>query len=286
MDYKVCSYLYGAILITLTYFVCLISYRIFLSPLAKFPGPTLAAASGWYEAYFQLVKQGRFTWQIEYLHQKYGPVVRIKPNEVHVHDPDNYTTLYSGPTHNREKERWFYYTGLTSSLFSTADHRSHRARRSLISPFFTRKAVREFQPVLQEKLQSLCRHFSQSIKCDATLELHAAFISFAGDAMSQYAFGEQRGFRFLDEPELTSTWKNGVNALFASARLVRQFPLLYPLGHLIPFLSCLVYPSFRRTYYVETVSESWPTMSKLNVTDNKLDYQKNGQACHSGSKRR
>ncbi|KAJ5650559.1 cytochrome P450 [Penicillium longicatenatum] len=252
MDYKVCSYLYGVILITLTYFVCLISYRIFLSPLAKFPGPTLAAASGWYEAYFQLVKQGRFTWQIEYLHQKYGPVVRIKPNEVHVHDPDNYTTLYSGPTHNREKERWFYYTGLTSSLFSTADHRSHRARRSLISPFFTRKAVREFQPVLQEKLQSLCRHFSQSINCDATLELHAAFISFAGDAMSQYAFGEQRGFRFLDEPELTSTWKNGVNAMFASARLVRQFPFLYPLGHLIPFLSCLVYPSFRRTYYVET----------------------------------
>ncbi|KAJ5671881.1 cytochrome P450 [Penicillium longicatenatum] len=252
MDYKVCSYLYGVILITFTYFVCLISYRIFLSPLAKFPGPTLAAVSGWYEAYFQLVKQGRFTWQIEYLHQKYGPVVRIKPNEVHVHDPDNYTTLYSGPTHNREKERWFYYTGLTSSLFSTADHRSHRARRSLISPFFTRKAVREFQPVLQEKLQSLCRHFSQSINCDATLELHAAFISFAGDAMSQYAFGEQRGFRFLDEPELTSTWKNGVNAMFASARLVRQFPFLYPLGHLIPFLSCLVYPSFRRAYYVET----------------------------------
>lgn len=254
MDPKEWMYLYGIVLITFTYFLCLISYRLFLNPLAKFPGPTLAAISGWYEAYFQLVKRGRFTWQIEHLHQKYGPVVRIKPNEVHVHDPDNYTILYSGPTHNREKERWFYYIGLPMSLFSTPDHRTHRTRRSLISPFFTRKAIREFQPVLHDKIQSLCRHFSQSIDCNAPLELHAAFISFAGDAMSQYAFGEQYGFRFLDEPELTSTWKDGVNAMFGGARLVRQFPFLYPLKNLIPPVSRIVYPTFSRIEYVETVS--------------------------------
>ncbi|KAJ5525455.1 cytochrome P450 [Penicillium frequentans] len=251
MDHKIRLYLYGTMLITFAYFICLVFYRLFLSPLASFPGPALAAASGWYEAYFQLVMPGRFTWQIEHLHKKYGPVVRIKPNEVHVHDPDNYTTLYSGPTHNREKERWFYYTGLPLSLFSTPDHRTHRARRSLISPFFTRKAVREFQPVLQDKLQSLCRHFSKSLNHDIPLELHTAFISFAGDAMSQYAFGEQRGFSFLDEPDLMPTWKNGVNAMFGGARLVRQFPFLYPLRNLIPPISRTVYPTFSRIEYLE-----------------------------------
>lgn len=277
MHPKLWMYLYGAILISFTYIICLIIYRLFLSPLANFPGPTLAAVSGWYEAYFQLVKQGRFTWQIESLHEKYGPVVRIKPNEVHIHDPDSYTTLYSGPTHNREKERWFYYTGLPLSLFSTLDHRAHRARRSLISPFFTRKAVKELQPALQDKIQLLCCHFSKSMNDDAPLELHTAFICFAGDAMSQYAFGEQRGFRFLDEPELTSTWKNGVNAMFAGARLVRQFPILYILRNLIPPVSRRVYPTFSRVEYVENVGKFWFTMPEvLKVTNGNSGCQENG----------
>ncbi|KAJ5993682.1 hypothetical protein N7451_009406 [Penicillium sp. IBT 35674x] len=131
----------------------------------------------------------------------------------------------------------------------------------MISPFFTRKAVREFQSVLQDKLQSLCRHFSKSIDHDIPLELHTAFISFAGDAMSQYAFGEQRGFKFLDGSELMPTWKNGVNAMFGGARLVRQFPFLYSLRNLIPPVTRIVYPTFSRTEYLENVSRLWLVIS-------------------------
>ncbi|GKZ51265.1 hypothetical protein AbraIFM66951_005312, partial [Aspergillus brasiliensis] len=75
------------------YIIGLVLYRLFLSPLAKFPGPRLAAATGLYETYYDVIRDGQFTWQIERLHQKYGPVVRIKPWEIHVKDPDNYNTL-------------------------------------------------------------------------------------------------------------------------------------------------------------------------------------------------
>lgn len=50
----------------------LIIYRLVFHPLARFPGPKLAASSYWYEYYYDVSKKGRFIWQIMELHKKYG----------------------------------------------------------------------------------------------------------------------------------------------------------------------------------------------------------------------
>ena len=47
-------------------------YRVFFDPLSKFPGPKLAAASLWYEFYYDVVKKGRYTWEIARMHDRYG----------------------------------------------------------------------------------------------------------------------------------------------------------------------------------------------------------------------
>lgn len=47
-------------------------YRIYLHPLAKFPGPKLATLSHWYEAYYDVLKKGQYIFEIERMHQKYG----------------------------------------------------------------------------------------------------------------------------------------------------------------------------------------------------------------------
>ena len=47
-------------------------YRLYLSPLAKVPGPRLAALTEWYEFYYDVIKRGRYTWKIEELHEQYG----------------------------------------------------------------------------------------------------------------------------------------------------------------------------------------------------------------------
>lgn len=54
------------------YFVGLIVYRLFLSPIANVPGPKLAAITSWVEIYWDLVRGGKFVFRIEEWHEKYG----------------------------------------------------------------------------------------------------------------------------------------------------------------------------------------------------------------------
>lgn len=62
---------------TFVYSLALVIYRLFFHPLAKFPGPKLAAATHYFELYFETVKKNQFIWEIERIHNRYGKVVHI-----------------------------------------------------------------------------------------------------------------------------------------------------------------------------------------------------------------
>lgn len=59
-------------LLFLIYLASLVIYRLYWSPLAKIPGPKLAAATFWYEFYYDVIRRGRYTWKIGELHEEYG----------------------------------------------------------------------------------------------------------------------------------------------------------------------------------------------------------------------
>jgi hypothetical protein len=66
-----------ALAAALLYGVGLVIYRLTLHPLARFPGPKLAAATKWYEFYYDCIKApgGQFLWETYRMHKKYGQVV-------------------------------------------------------------------------------------------------------------------------------------------------------------------------------------------------------------------
>ncbi|KAE8381597.1 benzoate 4-monooxygenase cytochrome P450 [Aspergillus bertholletiae] len=245
-------YLHGACLVSIFYVTAVVFYRLVLSPLAHFPGPRLAAATGLYEAYFQLIKGGTFTWEINRLHEQYGPIIRIKPNELHIKNPDYYSTLYAGPGKHRNKDPWFSFISFPQSIFSTEGHELHRARRCNLGQFFKKKAILQFEPVINANIERLERHFSARVGSDRPLELHTAFQCFASDTVSQYCFGTQEGFHYLDEPELSAAWKTQINWFFEFCRLNRHVPMLSSLARIFPWITCHVTtPPYKHVHQLE-----------------------------------
>lgn len=70
MNMQAACALAGALLFA--YVVGGVFYRLYLSPLAKFPGPKLAGATLWYEFYYDNICRGQYTFKIMDLHRKYG----------------------------------------------------------------------------------------------------------------------------------------------------------------------------------------------------------------------
>ena len=67
LDYVVSVTAVAAVLV-----VYVATWRLYLSPISKFPGPRLAALTLWYEFYYDVIQGGMYIWGIERLHKIYG----------------------------------------------------------------------------------------------------------------------------------------------------------------------------------------------------------------------
>ncbi|KAL2179556.1 uncharacterized protein P884DRAFT_195125, partial [Thermothelomyces heterothallicus CBS 202.75] len=92
------------VLLWIVYRIAVALYNISpFHPLSRFPGPKIAAASYLYEAYYDWILVGRYGKVIKRMHDKYGPIVRINPDELHCSDPYFTDQIYAGPGRIRDK---------------------------------------------------------------------------------------------------------------------------------------------------------------------------------------
>ncbi|PIA99137.1 Trichodiene oxygenase [Cercospora beticola] len=221
-----------ALLVFVGYLASLAIYRLYLSPLAKFPGPKLAALTKWYEAYYEIVLNGQFSFHIEDLHRQYGPIVRITPEEVHIQDPPFWETLYV--KHNRTaKYEWTSGRfGNSSSVFTTSDPTLHKVRRAPLNYMFSRKAIINFEPVVRKKLDIFCRGLEKFRETGSVCNMTEAFSAYAGDVVTNYCFGYDYDHLSLDG--FTDSFHDAFMAVSAFGHVALQFPWMHSLLNRLP----------------------------------------------------
>ncbi|KAL3494133.1 cytochrome P450 [Aspergillus germanicus] len=146
----------------LAYFLVRIIYNINFHPLSKIPGPRLWAASRLPFVY-ALIK-GTIIHDIQRLHEKYGPVIRIAPNEVTFAHPDAYKDIFQPDQNQRQLLKdplwWARQPGHPDSLLSAINPEKHAQMRRVLSPGFTAHALRSQEVFVQKYVNLLISQLS------------------------------------------------------------------------------------------------------------------------------
>ncbi|KAI0544236.1 putative flavonoid 3-hydroxylase [Xylaria curta] len=213
------------------YPISLAIYRLYLHPLSYFPGPKLAALTGWYETYFDLLSNppGQFMFQISKMHDVYGPIVRINPHEVHVRDSTWIDTLYTGSAHGKRDKYppTAIMTGVPKSIFGTVSHELHRLRRAAYNSLFSKINVSAASSLIYDNIDLLINRMDEQIVRDGSAEMRLNYLSFATDTVAHYCTGKTRGL--LNDEQHAIAWQQTIVSLTESTLLGRHFPFFVPL---------------------------------------------------------
>ncbi|KAK8024999.1 hypothetical protein PG990_002822 [Apiospora arundinis] len=166
--------------IVVVYFATLSIYRLMLHPLASFPGPKLAAITRYYEAYYDLVRTGQYTFKITELHKKYG-----NPYELHVMDPSFYEKIYCQG--HWEKYAWINDAfNVDGSTLNTVPHELHRARRQPLNHFFSKVRVSAQQEVIDRHIVVFYNRMLQFAVTGKMVDLGAAISALTRDIVCDF----------------------------------------------------------------------------------------------------
>lgn len=196
----------SAIVLVTAYVVGVAVYRLWLSPIASFPGPRLAALTSLYEFYYDTICCGQFTFHIGRLHEKYGPIVRIGPDELHVNDPDFYEVLYARETPRNKYEYYQRPFGAPCAVINAIEHSRHRLLRSHMNPFFSTARIRQQEPALRALLDKLCRRLEEWKETGRPVNIEYPYTCFTTDVITDYTMGD--GYHYLDEPDFIPAWSH------------------------------------------------------------------------------
>jgi cytochrome P450 len=209
-------------------------YRRYYHPLAKIPGPFLPAVTKLYQSYFNC----RYYLEIERLHDQYGPVVRITPDEVHIAtNSDDYEKIYHVGSKYAKSPNFYNALCVPHSSVGTASNEVHKIKRGAMNPIFSRQRVLDVESIVQDKVAKVVSRLENSISNtrvgdESGVDLHHAFRAVSVDVASEFSFG--RCYDFLDKDDTGADFFEMARGIGPALYAFQQFPSLQRLALKIP----------------------------------------------------
>lgn len=170
-------------------------YNIYFHPLSKVPGPRAWSASRL--PFIWSLLRGTIVHDIQMLHRRYGPVLRIAPDEVTFAQAEAWDDIFRSvsPQFLKDPVWWKRQPGQPESLISAIDPEPHARIRRALAPGFTPRALRAQEPFLHHYVNLLVerlRGLVPASSSDKDVELDIApwlmFTTF--DIFGDLGFGE------------------------------------------------------------------------------------------------
>lgn len=204
-------------------------YGVLNGPLARLPGP-------WHTKWtdiclkYQTVK-GRRPKYVHELHEKYGPIVRIGPDEASIMDTAAAQVIYSV---KGEYHKSTFYQKLVpdvQSVFSTIRVDVHRRMRRLLSSSLSETGLKVHRAAVDRKARLAVQRMGEEMERRGATDVFHWSLSMATDVIGELSFGES--FRTL-ETGVKSQYMRDLEAVAFAGSLRITLPWLVRLADYVP----------------------------------------------------
>ncbi|KAL1305006.1 hypothetical protein AAFC00_003908 [Neodothiora populina] len=165
-----------------------------ISPLRKIPGPKSYAITKWRLAFEDY--RGRRTRSIDSLHRKYGPVVRIGPNEVHFNSSTSLRKIYgAGSGFERTSFYRMFDVYGKQNLFTFESSKAHGARKKLLAHAYSKsEMLTSISPMIESRVQEYMEFLQNHI--DKPNDIFTTLHYFSLDSITHFLYGAKFGGTF------------------------------------------------------------------------------------------
>jgi cytochrome P450 len=177
------------------YFILSVIYNRYFHPLRDYPGPFLASTTRL--PYITAYVQGTGPQFVRALHDRYGNVVRIAPDELSFRDVTAWMEIYGARSSSKAsllKDMRFYNVsrnGVPNLVVAPTDE-IHKRQRRIISRAFSDAALKDQEPLLQSYVDLFLDRLDERAKTTNGRVTNILewfhFVTF--DFMTEYIFGE------------------------------------------------------------------------------------------------
>ncbi|PQE12870.1 cytochrome P450 oxidoreductase protein [Rutstroemia sp. NJR-2017a BBW] len=194
------------VLITLlpTIYILHVLLAAALSPLRHIPGPFLARFTRLW--YCLSIYRGSYERENLALHRKYGPIVRIAPNEYSIDSPSACRTIYSTSNSHFLKAPWYKAwmppDPSKASLFSDLNPHRHGSQRRKFASYYSMSSLVGYERFVDNCTEMLCARFRELSDYErGAVDLQHWLQCYAFDVIGEITFGKRFGFLEMGEDE-------------------------------------------------------------------------------------
>ncbi|THV46320.1 hypothetical protein BGAL_0395g00010 [Botrytis galanthina] len=145
----------------LSYIATVVVYNAFFHPLSRFRGsPTWVVSR---VPFIYTMLSGILPYHIKKLHDKYGTVLRVAPDELSFTDPQAWKDIYLQKQFIRPKEWGSRPPGVEAHNFITANAIDHARFRKAFQPAFSARATKSHEPTLKKYIDLLVLRLNEAI---------------------------------------------------------------------------------------------------------------------------
>ncbi|CAH0057175.1 unnamed protein product [Clonostachys solani] len=187
--------LIGVVVLSAVAFCCVTFTRnLYFHPLSKFPGPKIAAASNLWYAY--VMHRGVAPIEMSNLHKKYGPVIRVAPDELSFSSAVAFKEIYGHQKAGRPElvKDKKYHKFVPEPILINADREYHGTLRKFLSHGFSESALRAQEAVLQEHISMLMLRLREhGHEGQVAVDVLRWYNSFTFDIIGYLTYGQSFG---------------------------------------------------------------------------------------------